>query len=153
MHILPRSVLVLFLISFSAGAAVAQTQPTATFAIKRAAGAIAIAGDLSDAGSEDAVRAGPWSETSAARMAAPKVTDVAWLTYDDHFFYSAFHFEDPNPEKIRAPLGDRDNVPSSTDYGGVILDTRNDGKTAILFLSNARGIQYDSVSDDTSGNE
>ena len=42
---------------------------------------------------------------------------------------------------------------SYTDYGGIILDTRNDGKTGILLLTNARGIQYDSVSDDTTGNE
>ena len=74
-----------------------------------------------------------------------------YLAYDDKFFYAAFEFADPHPEAIRAPLGDRDNVPSYTDYGGVILDTRNTGKTAILFLANARGIQYDAVTDDASG--
>ena len=55
---------------------------------------------------------------------------------------------------IRSPFADRDHIGGNTDdYAGIILDTRNDGKTAILFLANARGIQYDSVSDDTSGNE
>jgi hypothetical protein len=42
---------------------------------------------------------------------------------------------------------------SSTDYGGVLLDTRNDGRTGILFVANPRSIQYDSVIDDPSGNE
>jgi len=135
-------------------AAHAQTrEPAITFDIKRATGPITIDGDLSDAAWKDALRVDKWYETNATDNTEPKMKNVAWMTYDDHFFYAAFHFEDPNPEKIRAPFGDRDNVSSSTDYGGVILDTRNDGKTAILFLSNARGIQYDSVSDDTSGNE
>jgi hypothetical protein len=135
-------------------AAHAQTrEPAITFDIKRATGPITIDGDLSDAGWKDALRVDKWYETNATDNTEPKMKNVAWMTYDDHFFYAAFHFEDPNPEKIRAPFGDRDNVSSATDYGGVILDTRNDGKTAILFLSNARGIQYDSVSDDTSGNE
>ncbi|HEV2063325.1 MAG TPA: DUF5916 domain-containing protein, partial [Thermoanaerobaculia bacterium] len=65
----------------------------------------------------------------------------------------AFEFFDPQPGKIRAPYGDRDNVPGYTDYGGVILDTRNDGKTGLLLLANPRGIQYDAVADDTTGNE
>src|SRR5262249_53323936 len=47
----------------------------------------------------------------------------------------------------------RDNVPSYTDYGGVILDTRNNGRTAILFLANPRGIQYDAVTDDATGED
>ncbi len=152
MHI--RHGLLLLPLFLCAAAASAQApQPTATFAITRASGPIVIDGDLSDPGWKDAVRVDQWFETNVSDNGEPKVKNVAWMTYDDHFFYAAFHFEDPNPEKIRSPLSDRDNVPSSTDYGGVILDTRNDGKTAILFLSNARGIQYDSVSDDTTGNE
>ena len=132
----------------------AQTrEPATTFAIKRASGPITVDGDLSDAAWKDALRIDKWYETNATDNTEPQVKNVGWLTYDDHFFYAAFHFEDPKPSAIRSPFSDRDNVPSSTDYAGVILDTRNDGKTAILFLSNARGIQYDSVSDDTSGNE
>ena len=41
----------------------------------------------------------------------------------------------------------RDRFPAS----GLILDTRNDGRTAILFLANPRGIQYDAIADDASG--
>jgi hypothetical protein len=78
---------------------------------------------------------------------------VGYLAYDDKFFYAAFEFFDPDPGKIRAPYTDRDNVSGTTDYGGVILDTRNDGKTGILLLTNPVGIQYDAVTDDTTGNE
>jgi hypothetical protein len=134
--------------------ALAQPQePPAAFAIKRATGPITIDGNLSDPAWKDALRIDKWYETNATDNTEPQVKNTAWIAYDDHFFYAAFHFEDPHPEQIRSPYSDRDNIPSSTDYAGVILDTRNDGKTAILFLSNARGIQYDSVSDDTSGNE
>ncbi len=44
-------------------------------------------------------------------------------------------------------------VPSYTDYGGVILDPRGDGKTAQMFLANARGIQYDAISSDATGED
>jgi hypothetical protein len=81
------------------------------------------------------------------------VKTVAWLTYDDHFFYAAFEFSDPNPREIRAPYGDHDDTPSYTDYGGIILDTRNDGKTAAMFLANPRGIQYDAITSDVSGGD
>src|SRR5207237_4908636 len=77
-----------------------------------------------------------------------------WLTYDDRFFYAAFEFDDPNPKNIGAPLNDRDHISGNTDdYAGVIIDARNDGKTGVLFLTNARGVQYDAVSDDSTGNE
>ena len=121
--------------------------------IRRASGEIHVDGDLSDPAWKTAVRIDTWYETNPGDNLPPKVKNTAWLTYDDRFFYAAFVFEDPHPERIRAPLGDRDNVPGSTDYGGVILDTRNDGRTGILLLTNPHGIQYDAVTDDTTGNE
>ena len=83
----------------------------------------------------------------------PDVKNVAWLAYDDKFLYAAFQFDDPDPKSIRAPYGDRDNVPSYTDYGGIIVDSQNDGRTAQMFLANARGIQYDALSNDASGED
>lgn len=121
--------------------------------ISRAAGPITIDGDLSDEGWKGAARVDVWYETNPGDNLDPKVKNVAYLTYDDKFFYAGFEFSDPQPERIRAPLGDRDNVPSSTDYGGVIVDTRNDGRTGFMFLANPRGIQYDAISDDAGGGE
>src|SRR4030081_1730461 len=118
--------------------------------ISKARGPITIDGDLSDPGWQGATRLDQWYETNPGDNIEPKVKSVGYLTYDDHFFYAGFEFDDPEPSKIRGPFNDRDHIGGNTDdYGGIILDTRNDGKTAILFLVNPRNIQYDSVSDDT----
>jgi hypothetical protein len=121
--------------------------------IARATGPIVIDGDLSDDAWRHATRVDKWYEINPGDNTEPKLRNVAYLAYDDRFLYAGFEFEDPHPESIRAPLGDRDNVAGFTDYGGVILDTRHDGRTGTLLLANARGIQYDAVSDDVSGNE
>ncbi|HVS02507.1 MAG TPA: DUF5916 domain-containing protein, partial [Thermoanaerobaculia bacterium] len=121
--------------------------------IRRASGPIAVDGDLSDPAWQDAIPITTWYETRPGDNVEPRVSNVAYLTYDDQFFYAGFRFADPQPRQIRAPLGDRDNVPSYTDYGGVIVDPRNDGKTAQMFLANPRGIQYDAISSDASGED
>jgi hypothetical protein len=122
--------------------------------ITRAAGPIVVDGSLSDAGWQGALRLDQWYETNPGDNVEPKVKSVGYLTYDDHYFYAGFEFFDSNPKQIRGPYNDRDHIGGNTDdYGGVILDTRNDGKTAILFLVNPHNIQYDSVSDDSTGNE
>jgi hypothetical protein len=136
-----------------AAAAHGEDPVAAPIAIHRAAGPIAIDGDLSDEGWKGALRVDTWYEVNPGDNTPPKVKNVGYLAYDDKFFYAGFEFQDPEPSRIRAPLGDRDNVPGSTDYGGVILDTRNDGKTGLLLLANPRGIQYDAVSDDSMGED
>lgn len=119
--------------------------------IHRTSGPITVDGSLSDEGWKGVEPVETWFETNPGDNVTPKVKSAGYLAYDDRFIYAGFDFQDPDPRRIRAPFADRDNISSDTDYGGVILDPRNDGKTAILFLVNARGIQYDSVSDDTNG--
>src|ERR1043165_6528202 len=97
MHIRHR-LLLLPLVLCPAVASAQAPQPTATFALTRAGGAITVDGDLSDPGWKDAVRVDKWFETNATDNTEPKVKNVAWMTYDDRFFYAAFHFEDPHPE-------------------------------------------------------
>jgi hypothetical protein len=121
--------------------------------IKRAAGPIAIDGDLTDAGWQGAVKLDTWFETNVGDNVPPTVENVAYLTYDDENFYAGFFFEDKDPKAIRARLSDRDNVPNFTDYGGVIVDPRGEGKVAQMFLANPRGIQYDAISSDTAGED
>ena len=125
----------------------------AELSIHRMQGAIVVDGDLSDEGWRDAQKVETWYETNPGDNVTPPVKNVGYMAYDDKFFYAALELQDPKPRAIRAPFGDRDNVPPYTDYAGVILDTRNTGKTAILFLANARGIQYDAVMDDSSGED
>ena len=124
-----------------------------TITISRATGPIVVDGDISDPAWKDAAPIEKWWETNPGDNVEPKVRNVGRMVYDDKFLYVAFEFDDPDPKKIRAPYADRDNVDSTTDYGGLILDTENDRKTAILFLANPRGIQYDSMNSDTNGSE
>ncbi|MGZ7032397.1 MAG: DUF5916 domain-containing protein [Thermoanaerobaculia bacterium] len=140
---------------FCSSFAVAQAQQAnVALEIRRATAPITIDGDLSDPAWKQAVPVDKWYETNPGDNVEPKAKSVGYLLYDDKFFYAGFEFSDPNPSQIRAPFADRDHIGGNTDdYAGVILDTRNDGKTGILFLANPRGIEYDAVSDDISGNE
>lgn len=121
--------------------------------ISRAAGPIQVDGELGDPGWSGATPYETFYETNPGDNVEPKVKTVAWLAYDDDYIYAAFEFSDPEPGKIRAPLADRDDVPSYTDYGGIILDTRNDGKTGFMFLANPNNIQYDAISSDVAGED
>jgi len=116
-------------------------------------GEIAIDGDLHDAGWQDVRRVETWFETRPGDNIPPKVANLGYLTYDESSLYVALEFADPHPDQIRAPLGDRDAMPSYTDYGGVIIDARNDGKTAQMFLANPSGIKYDAISSDATGED
>ncbi|HEY8712175.1 MAG TPA: hypothetical protein VIM68_04840, partial [Thermoanaerobaculia bacterium] len=121
--------------------------------ITRTAAPITIDGDLSDPGWKNAVRLDQWYETNVADNGEPKVKSIGYLTYDSRFLYAAFELFD-NPKDIRSPYNDRDHIGGNTDdYAGIILDTRNDRRTAMLFLANARGIQYDAASDDSTGED
>ena len=145
--------LVCLAIANAGGAAQEPTVEVPPLNVSRAAGPITVDGSLDDSGWQGAARVDTWFESNPGDNVPPKVKNVGYLAYDDKFFYAGFEFEDPEPRKIKAPLGDRDNVPGDTDYGGIILDARNDGKTAMMFLANASGIQYDAMQDDTGNGE
>lgn len=121
--------------------------------ISRAAGPITVDGSLADPGWQGAARVDTWYEVRPADNVPAKVRSVGYLTYDDRYLYAGFEFSDPDPSRIRAPYSDRDDISSSIDYGGVVVDARNDGRTGILFLATPRGIQYDAVQDDATGSE
>ena len=137
----------------SVSASAADPAPKDTLKIRRAPGPITLDGDLSDAGWQGLEPITKWFETNVGDNVEPQVKNTAYLTYDDKYLYAGFRFEDPNPGGIRAPLGDHDAVPGSTDYAGVIVDSHNDGKTAQMFLANPRGVQYDAVNSDATGED
>ncbi|HEY1913203.1 MAG TPA: DUF5916 domain-containing protein, partial [Vicinamibacterales bacterium] len=122
--------------------------------ITRATGPITVDGDLSDEGWKGATRIDKWYETQPGDNTEPRVKNVGYLTFDDKFLYAAFEFEDPDPSAMRAPFADRDNIGNGfNDYGGILLDPRNTGRTAAFFVVTPRNIQYDSVTDDASGED
>ena len=123
--------------------------------ISRAApGGITIDGDLSDEGWRNATRIDKWYEVNPGDNVEPQVHNVGYLTYDDRFFYAGFEFDDPDLKAIRAPFADRDNIGNGfNDYGGIIIDPRNTGRTATFFVVTPRNIQYDAITDDASGED
>jgi len=122
--------------------------------ITRATGGFAIDGDLSDEGWRGATRIDKWYEVQPGDNVEPPVKNVGYLTYDDRFFYAGFEFEDPDPRAMRAPFADRDDIGNGfSDYGGILLDPRNTGRTGTFFVVTPRNIQYDSVFDDGSGED
>ena len=131
----------------------AAPQPGPPLTIVRSNGPISIDGDLTDPGWQGVTPITQWFETNPGDNVEPKVANVAYLAYDDKYLYAGFQFADPEPSRIRAPIGDHDNTPSSTDYAGVIVDSRNDAKTARMFLANANGVQYDAITSDVTGED
>jgi Domain of unknown function (DUF5916) len=122
--------------------------------ITRANGSFTIDGDLSDEGWRGATRIDKWYEVRPGDNVEPPVKNVGYLTYDDRFFYAGFEFEDPDPRAMRAPFADRDDIGNGfSDYGGILLDPRNTGRTATFFVVTPRNIQYDSTMDDNTGED
>jgi hypothetical protein len=121
--------------------------------IVRTSGGIVVDGRLDEPVWRDATRLETWFETRPGDNIEPRVRNVGYLAYDDQYFYAGFEFFDPDPARIVAPYADRDNVASATDYGGIVLDTNNDRRSALLLLANPRGIQYDAISNDASGED
>jgi hypothetical protein len=134
-----------------AGAAAPSPGPPIT--IQRTHGPIVLDGDLNDAGWQGITPVTQWYETRVNESTPAFVDNKAYLAYDDKYLYAGFEFSDPHPNLIRAPLGDHDNLNGSTDYGGIIVDSNNDGRTARMFLANPRGLEYDAISSDISGED
>jgi hypothetical protein len=145
--------LFLFALGLPCLAHAAAPKPGETLSIQRAAGPITVDGNLTDPGWQGIPGVTKWYETNVGDNVEPQVKNVGYLAYDDHYLYAAFQFDDPHPQTIRAPIADHDQLSGYTDYGGVIVDSRNDGKSAILFLGNANGLTYDALTNDASGED
>jgi hypothetical protein len=152
---MPRILSALACLLISATPAAAQTlHAGAPIAAHRLSGPIAIDGTLNEPAWQDAARVTTWYEVQPSDNTPPALRNVGYVAYDDKALYVGFDFEDQAPRAIRAPLGDHDQVNgNSMDFGGVILDTRNDGHSGVELFVNPAGVQYDAVTDDQGGNE
>jgi hypothetical protein len=121
--------------------------------IHRAEGAITVDGNLDDPGWKNAAVIDRFYETSPGNNTEPKVKTIVHLTYDDKYFYIGIRCEDPQPNKIRAPYVDRDQVIGTDDNIAVFLDTRNEKRSALELRVNPRGIQADGVFNDANFSE
>jgi len=148
-----RTVAVAAMLGVALPAAAQTSTRGETYAITRAKGPIVIDGNLSDEGWRDALRIERWYEINPGDNIEPKLKNVGYLTYDDKFLYAGFEFADPDPKRIIAPYGDHDAIRGNEDFGGLFLDTRNDGHTAYEFQVTAHNVQFDAVMDDNGGGE
>lgn len=162
LHVRPRVALpasLAFAVAFALAGAVAgspasaASHPGPPLTIRHTTGPIVVDGNLDDAGWQDVPEVTKWFETRVSDSGEPAVRNIGKIAYDDRYFYVALRFDDPHPELIRAPFADHDQLSGTTDYGGLVIDSHNDGKSALLFLANVNGLQYDAVSNDASGED
>lgn len=116
-----------------------------TLALPRITKPIKVDGDLSDPGWADAAVIDTFYEFQPGDNTVPPVRTIARVGRDDKFFYASFWCEEPDISKIRAPFVDRDGVTDQQDYVGVLLDVDNARRSAVDFWINPRGIQTDSM--------
>jgi hypothetical protein len=75
----------------------------------------------------------------------PNDTTVARFAYDDEYFYVSGLINYRDPANIRAVGKKRDYFGSSCDWFGIILDSFNDRKNAVAFLTNPNGLRTDAT--------
>src|SRR5262245_20514219 len=110
--------------------------------IPRIESEIVLDGELTEPAWQQAGRVEEWYETAPGDNVSPKVRTMAYLAYDDRHLYVGFDCRDPTPWRIRAPLADRDSLTGNVDHVGILIDSRNDGRTAMIFAASAAAVQY-----------
>ena len=147
----PTTLFVLTLFFGSIFAAVAQERP-ASLSIPYAKASVLVDGDLSDEA---------WKTAKVVELnfvhrpfdnTKPPVNTTAYIFEDGNTLFVAFKAQDPEPEKIRSFLRDRDGT-WGQDMLGIKLDTYNDGRLAYQFYVNPLGVQTDSIENEMTGNE
>ena len=124
----------------------------ASLAIPHSKEAIEIDGVLDDAIWRTALALPLTVETYPRENQTPEVETIAYLVENGDQLLIAFDARDPEPEKIRAYLRDRDSA-FNDDFVGVVLDTFNDQRRAFEFFINPLGVQMDLINDDVNRNE
>ena len=113
---------------------------------------IVIDGIMDDAAWTNATRVNIDIETRPGENTPASVDTVAYLIEDGENLYVAFDANDPEPDKIRAFLRDRDSA-WNDDFVGIVIDTYGDARRAFEFFVNPLGVQMDLTNDDVNGNE
>jgi hypothetical protein len=85
--------------------------------------------------------------------APPPVRTRAFVISDPNALLVAFHLDDPNPERLRAPLVERDRVVGNQDFVQVEVDTDGLGRTSRFFRANPRGVIGDGLYSEAIGDD
>ena len=89
-----------------------------------------------------AARFDNFAEFMPTHQIAARVRTEGYVTHDDTDLFLAFVCYDPDIDRLRASLTDRDQI-YRDDFVGIIIDTYRDQQRAYEFFSNAHGIQGD----------
>ena len=115
--------------------------PITTLEIQPAAGEIRIDGVLEETWKQSA-RFENFAEFMPAHQVAARVPTEGYVTHSESDLFIAFVCYDPEIDKLRASLTDRDRI-YADDFVGIIIDTYRDQQRGYEFFSNPRGIQGD----------
>lgn len=115
-----------------------------TFDVPRTDQKIDIDGNLDEKAWENALRFNLNVEVMPAVNVPAPVDTECYVIYDTTYLYVGCRAYDPEPEKIRAYLSDRDAA-WNDDNIGLIIDTFNDENRAFAFFVNPLGIQGDEI--------
>jgi len=122
------------------------------FTVKPATSPIRVDGILDEPAWKDATQIPlPYELDPGDNTPAP-VRTTCLITYDQHHLYVAFVAYDPDVQKIRAHLTDRDTA-FDDDFVGIVLDTFHDGRRGFEFFVNPLGVQMDLINNDVGGGE
>ncbi len=123
-----------------------------TISIPRVNGTVTVDGKLDEPFWDQAVMWKlPYEIRIGENVAAPMETYVLMASTESEFRI-AFIALDPEPNRIRASLTDRDSWSrTEDDHIGVYIDTFGDKRNAYYIAVNARGVQYDAMRLDRGG--
>ena len=105
-------------------------------------------------GWQGADRVTTWFETRVGDNVEPKVGNVAYLAYDDHLLLRRVRVRGPESgarSARRSATTTRSARRPTTAASSSTAGTT--AKTALMFLANPRGVQYDAVSSDATGED
>jgi len=126
--------------------------PTQHFNVIKA-GSIKVDGHLKEAAWEQAEKVELAYEWDPGDNTPAPVKTQCMILFSDSKLYIAFRCEDPEPQKIRAHLMDRDSMTASMgsgaftrdDFVTIMIDTFNDNRRAFKFMVNPLGVQSDAI--------
>jgi len=144
------SCLISFSLTFAAVGAFAESE--APLRIKPARGPVALDGRIDEFAWTDALTMTLDYATWPVDNEPAPVRTVVRLMYDDANLYLGFRAFDDDPDSIRARFADHDRC-WRDDLVGVKLDTFNDGRRSLMFISNPIGAQYDAIRTNENGED
>jgi hypothetical protein len=132
-------------------AAAAEPLPT----VSRATSEIRIDGVLDEPAWETALMLPLPYEWFPGDGVEPPVRTESRITYDARNLYVSFRAFDPEPERIRAHLMDRDTINTfvQDDHVTLMIDPFNDERRAFQFRVNPLGVQADAIFSEVEGIE